>query len=181
MRSFMRSHDRDPVPLKTMVPVNVREGETAELGNRISFVFVDLPCDEPDPIRRLQRVRLEMTERKEAGIPEGGDEVMAALKYLPRPAQHAISRTIASPKTFNLTVSNIPGPAEPMYMLGCELEAAYPVVPIADKHAVSIGMTTVRDRACFGLYAASEMFPDSDELAAAMDTSLDELLEQVTT
>jgi diacylglycerol O-acyltransferase / wax synthase len=181
MRNFMRSHDRDPVPLKTMVPVNVREGETAELGNRISFVFVDLPCDEPDPIRRLQQVRLEMTESKEAGLPEGGDEVMAALKYLPRPAQHAISRTIASPKTFNLTVSNIPGPREPMYMLGCELEAAYPVVPIADKHAVSIGMTTIRDRACFGLYAASEMFPDSDELASAMDASLDELLEQVTT
>jgi diacylglycerol O-acyltransferase / wax synthase len=180
MRSFMRSHGREPVPLKTMVPVNVREGETAELGNRISFVFVNIPCDEPDPIRRLQHVRLEMTERKEAGIPEGGDEVMAAMKYLPRPAQHAISRSIASPKTFNLTVSNIPGPREPMYMLGCELEAAYPVVPIADKHAVSIGMTTIRDRACFGLYAASEMLPDSDELAAAMDSSIDELLEQVT-
>jgi diacylglycerol O-acyltransferase len=180
MRSFMRTHDRDPVPLKTMVPVNVRDGETAELGNRISFVFVDLRCDEPDPIRRLQDVRLEMTERKEAGIPEGGDEVMAAVRYLPRPAQHVITRRIASPKTFNLTVSNIPGPREPMYMLGCELEAAYPVVPIADNYAVSIGMTTIQDRACFGLYAASEMLPDSDQLAAAMDASIDELLEHVT-
>ena len=179
MRSFMRSHDRDPVPLKTMVPVNVRDGEKSELGNRISFVFVDIPCDEPDPIRRLQSVRLEMAERKEAGIPEGGDAVMAAVKYLPRPAQHAITRTIASPKTFNLTVSNIPGPQEPMYMLGCELEAAYPVVPIADKHAVSIGMTTIGDRACFGLYAASEELPDSDQLAAAMNSSIDELLDQV--
>jgi WS/DGAT/MGAT family acyltransferase len=181
MRSFMRHHEREPAPLKTMVPVNVREGETSELGNRISFVFVDLPCDEPDPIRRLQNVRLEMSERKEAGLPEGGDEVMTAVKYLPRPAQHAITRMIASPKTFNLTVSNIPGPRQPMYMLGCEMEAAYPVVPIADKHAVSIGMTTIRDEACFGLYAASEMLPDSDELAAAMDASIDELLEHVTT
>jgi diacylglycerol O-acyltransferase len=180
MRSYMRSHDLEPVPLKTMVPVNVRDGETAEFGNRISFVFVDIPCDEPDPIRRLQHVRLEMTESKEAGIAEGGDEVMAAVKYLPRPAQHAITRRIASPQTFNLTVSNIPGPRPPMYMLGCELEAAYPVVPIADEHAVSIGMTTIGDRACFGLYAASEMLPDSDELAAAMDASIDELLEQVT-
>jgi diacylglycerol O-acyltransferase / wax synthase len=179
IRSFMRSHDREPLPLKTMVPVDVREGETAELGNRISFVFVDLPCDEPDPIRRLQDVRLDMTERKEAGIPEGGDDVMAAVRYLPRAAQHVITRRIASPKTFNLTVSNIPGPRDPMYMLGCELEAAYPVVPIADKYAVSIGMTTIRDRACFGLYAASEMLPDSDELAAAMDASIDELLAQV--
>jgi diacylglycerol O-acyltransferase / wax synthase len=181
MRGFMRSQDRDPVPLKTMVPVNVREGEASEFGNRISFVFVDLPCDEPDPLRRLQNVRREMSERKEAGIPEGGDVVMAAIKYLPRPAQHAITRTIASPKTFNITVSNIPGPRQPMYMRGCELEVAYPVVPIADKHAVSIGMTTVRDRACFGLYAASEMMPDSDKLADAMSASLDELFDHVTT
>jgi hypothetical protein len=68
-----------------------------------------------------------------------------------------------------------------MYMLGCELERAYPVVPIADEHAVSIGMTTIRDQACFGLYAASEMLPDSDSLAQAMDASIDELLEHVTT
>ncbi|HEX3292799.1 MAG TPA: wax ester/triacylglycerol synthase family O-acyltransferase [Solirubrobacterales bacterium] len=180
VRSYMRSHDRDPAPLKTMVPVNVRDGETSELGNRISFVFVDLPCDEPDPVRRLQNVRLGMSERKEAGIPEGGDTAMAAIGYLPRPAQHVISRMIASPKTFNLTVSNIPGPRQQMYMLGCELEAAYPVVPIADEHALSIGMTTIGERACFGLYAASEMLPDSDELAAAMNTSIDELLEQIT-
>ncbi len=180
IRGYMRSHDRDPVPLKTMVPVNVREGDASEFGNRISFVFIDLPCDEPDPIRRLQDIRLEMTERKEAGLPEGGDTVMAAIKYMPRPAQHAISRMIASPKTFNLTVSNIPGPRQRMYMRGCELVAAYPVVPIADKHAVSIGMTTIRDQACFGLYAASEMLPDSDELAEAMSASLDELIEQVT-
>jgi diacylglycerol O-acyltransferase len=181
IRRYMLEHDRDPAPLKTMVPVNVREGDAGEFGNRISFVFVDLPCDEPDPIRRLQDVRLEMTERKEAGIPEGGDEVMAAVKYLPRPAQHVITRRIASPKTFNLTVSNIPGPREPMYMRGCPLEAAYPVVPIADKHAVSIGMTTIGDLCCFGLYAASEMLPDSDQLAEAMNASIDELLEQVTT
>jgi WS/DGAT/MGAT family acyltransferase len=179
IRDYMRGHDRDPAPLKTMVPVNVREGDASEFGNRISFVFIDLPCDEPDPLRRLQNIHLEMTERKEAGLPEGGDAAMAAIKYLPRPAQHVIGRMIASPKTFNLTVSNIPGPREPMFMRGCELEAAYPVVPIADKHAVSIGMTTIRDQACFGLYAASEMLPDSDELAAAMNASLDGLLEQV--
>jgi diacylglycerol O-acyltransferase / wax synthase len=181
MRRFLLERDRDPVPLKTMVPVNVRgENPDTELGNRISFVFVDLPCDEPDPIRRLQDVRLAMSERKESGLPEGGDTVMAMLKYMPRTAQHAVSRMIASPKTFNLTVSNIPGPREPMYMRGCELDAAYPVVPIADKHAVSIGMTTIRDDCCFGLYAASEILPDSDQLAEAIEAEIDQLLEIAT-
>jgi diacylglycerol O-acyltransferase len=180
MRRFLQDRDREPMPLKTMVPVNVREGDANDLGNRISFVFVDLPCDEPDPVRRLQKVRFDMSERKEEGMPEGGDAVMAAIRYIPRAAQHAISRKIASPRTFNITVSNIPGPRDPMYMRGCELEAVYPVVPIADDYAVSIGMTTVRDTACFGLYAASDPLPDSDRLAEAVDHSIDELLELAT-
>jgi hypothetical protein len=65
-----------------------------------------------------------------------------------------------------------------MYMLGCELEEAYPVVPIADEHALSIGMTTVRDNAFFGLYADSEALPDADRLAEEIDASIDELLER---
>jgi diacylglycerol O-acyltransferase len=123
---------------------------------------------------------MEMSEQKEAGVPDGAEAALDAVRFLPRTLQRVASRLIASPRTFNLTVSNIPGPREPMYMLGCGMEAAYPVVPIADEHAVSIGMTTIGDLACFGLYAASEMLPDSDELAAAMDASIDELLDQVT-
>jgi diacylglycerol O-acyltransferase len=181
VRGFLRGRKLDPVPLKTMVPVSVRANEDAdELGNQISFVFVDLPCDEPDPVRRLKDVQLVMSERKETGDPEGANAAMEAVKYVPRRLQHAVSRLIASPRTFNLTVSNIPGPREPMYMLGCELEAAYPVVPIADEHALSIGMTTVKDRACFGLYADREALPDADRLAERVDASVDELLARVT-
>jgi diacylglycerol O-acyltransferase len=181
MRSYLKAQDREPVPLKTMVPVNLRpSGEEGELGNRISFLFVDLPCDEPDPVRRLQNVRFEMNERKETGAPEGANAALEAVRYLPRTMQHVASRLIASPRTFNLTVSNIPGPSEPMYMRGCELRAAYPVVPIADQHALSIGMTTIRDRACFGFYAAREPLPDADRLAEQVDASIDELLDRAT-
>jgi hypothetical protein len=38
-------------------------------------------------------------------------------------------------------------------------------------------MTTVGDRACFGLYADPESMPGGDRLAAAIDSSIDELLE----
>jgi diacylglycerol O-acyltransferase len=118
-----------------------------------------------------------MTRRKEADLPAAADTALEAIKYLPRPARHILSRRIASPSTFNLTVSNIPGPREPMYMRGCELECAYPVVPIADEFAVSIGMTSVRDTACFGIYAASACLPDADRLAESIDASIDELKE----
>jgi hypothetical protein len=116
------------------------------------------------------------SERKRAQEAEGADDIVRSLGFVPAPLQRLVSRFIASPRAFNLTVSNIPGPREPLYMEGSRLAAAYPVVPIADRHALSIGMTTVGDGAHFGLYADPESFPEGDLLATAIDRSIDELL-----
>lgn len=177
VRRLLLRRGETPVRLKTMVPVSVRgDGEAGELGNRISFVFVGLPCDEPDPVRRLAQVKSAMGERKDAGEPEAAQLVLDAIAYAPRTVQRVVSRAAASARAFNLVVSNIPGPPVPLYMLGCKLEEVYPVVPLADEHAVSIGLTTVDDQAFFGVYADREALPDADELASAIAESLDELL-----
>jgi diacylglycerol O-acyltransferase len=175
IRSYLIRIGERPVALKAMVPVNVRD-EKDVLGNHISFVFAELPCDEPDPFGRLHRVHATMTQRKRDGEPEGADLALKAAAHTPAVVQHAVSRVMASPRTFNLVVSNIPGPSEPLYMLGCPLEATYPVVPLADSHALSIGMTTVRDRACFGIYADRELIPDARPLAHDIDAAITELL-----
>jgi WS/DGAT/MGAT family acyltransferase len=176
VRRFFVRRGETPTALKTMVPVSVREGNADELGNRISFVFVELPCDEPDPVRRLERVKESMGERKEGGEPEAAQMLLDAVAYAPRTVQRVVSRAAASARAFNLVVSNIPGPPVPLYMVGCRLEEVYPIVPLADRHAVSIGLTTVDDQAFFGVYADRETLPDADELAAAISESVDELL-----
>jgi diacylglycerol O-acyltransferase / wax synthase len=179
VRSFLQSRGESPTRLKTMVPISVRaEGESGELGNRLSFMFIDLPCDEPDPARRLMDVHLATSKRKEAGGAQGASAVLKSLAYVPRALQGVLSRAAAGPRSFNLVVSNIPGPREPLYLLGCELREAYPVVPLADGHDLSIGMTTVRDRVCFGLYADRMTLPDVDLLARDLDLAIDELLER---
>ena len=176
VRRLFERRGEEPMPLKTMVPVSVRDGEGADdLGNRISFVFIELPCDEPEPDRRLAAVKAAMAERKEAEEPEGAHAVLDAVEYAPRTLQHIVSHATASARAFNLVVSNIPGPPQSLYMLGCELEEVYPVVPLADEHAVSIGFTTVGDQAFFGVYADRESLPDADALAAAIADSVDEL------
>jgi hypothetical protein len=159
-----------------MVPVSVRtEDEQGDFGNRISFMFIELPCDEPDSERRLMRVHEATMQRKDAHEPERADAFLNAAAYLPRLLQKLMSRAVASPRLFNLVVSNIPGPREPMWMHGLELEDSYPIVPLADRHALSIGMTTIKDDACFGLYADRETLPDADRLAWHLDAAVDEL------
>jgi WS/DGAT/MGAT family acyltransferase len=177
VRRLLEQREEPPVRLKAMVPVNVRRPEVdGDSGNQISFMFIDLPCDEPDPIRRLRAIHGDTSDRKGDQEPRWVGGILGAVGYLPQPVRNAVSQVVASPLVFNLTVSNIPGPSEPMYMLGCELEEAYPVVPIADRHALSIGVTTIQDQACFGIYADRELLPDSDLVANAIDESVDELL-----
>ena len=173
---FQARRGRAAEPLKAMVPVSYRPADGgADLGNQISFVFVDLPCDEPDPERRLAHVQHEVGSRKRGGRPEGADRALKVAAYAPRPVRQALSHMVASPRTYNLVVSNIPGPSEPLYMYGCRLEEVYPVVPLSDRHALSIGMTTVGDDAFFGIYADTATVPDADMLAECLDEALDEL------
>jgi diacylglycerol O-acyltransferase len=176
VRSYLRKRGERPTRLKAMVPVSVRDGAATDLGNRISFVYVGLPCDEPSPLRRLDEVRLDMGRRKDAGEHLGAEAALDAVSYAPHPVQHAVSHAVASARAYNLTVSNIPGPRQPMWMAGCPLDEVYPVVPLADRHALSIGFTTVADRGFFGIYADRKIVPDADVLAREVEHSLAELL-----
>src|SRR3954469_12283754 len=164
-----------PRDLKAMVPVNVRAEDAGELGNRITFMFVELPTAVADPLVRLELVADATRSRKESGAPEDADTALKALSYAPRPVQKAAAHALASPRVYNLVVSNIPGPRIPLFMCGCRLHDAYPVVPLSARHALSVGMTTIGDHACFGLYADAATLPDSDALARDLDAALDEL------
>ena len=178
LRAHFISHGERPISLKVMVPVNVRSA-TDVLGNHLSFVFTELPCDQAEPLARLRHVHAGMNRRKRDGVAEGADIALKLASRTPIAVQHAVSRMVASPRTFNLTVSNIPGPSEQLYLRGSPLQSVYPVVPLADGHAVSIGMTTIHDRACFGIYADGEAVADVDTLARNVDDAITELLARV--
>jgi diacylglycerol O-acyltransferase len=175
---YLTERGDEATSLKTMVPVNVRdEGAAGDLGNRISFMFVELPVDELDPLRRLASVHHATAIRKAHDDPQGADRTLQALAYAPTPVQKVAAHLMSSPRTFNLVVSNIPGPRIPLYLRGCRLEESYPVVPLAKDHALSIGMTTIGDDACFGFYVDRKTLPDADELPGHVNRAIDELLE----
>jgi diacylglycerol O-acyltransferase len=176
VRRHLERHGEAPARLKAMVPVNVRAGGAAgEFGNRISFIFLELPCDEPGPELRLRDISQATKRAKASGEPAGATTVLDLAAAAPSAVQRAMSRLVASPRTFNVVVSNIPGPREPLWMLGCRLRETYPVVPLADRHALSIGFTTVAGGAFFGIYADRDAAPDAELLKDDIDDALDEL------
>ena len=161
--------------IKAMVPVSV-EAPSERWGNRIAFLFLELPTAEADPVWRLREIHVAMRDRKREREPEAVDAIFSAVSYAPRAVRRVASRLLASPRLSNLTVSNIPGPQVPLYLMGCEAKRAYPVVPLTDGHGISIGMTTIQDQACFGIYAQAELAKDAQRLARGIDAEIDALL-----
>jgi WS/DGAT/MGAT family acyltransferase len=173
LRELARLRGEAPRPLKAMVPVDVRaDGQRERLGNRITFAFVRLPVATRSRAGRLAQVRHETAGFKDSGRPAGTAAVLGALGLLPDPMKDRAARLASSRRVFNLTVSNIPGPRFPVYMLGAELSEAYPVVPIAAEHSLSIGMFSYRDHMCFGLYADPEALPEVHELPGLLDREI---------
>ncbi len=175
IRELALEHGEPTSGLRAMVPVSVRT-EEERWGNRISFLYVGLPSDEPDAVARLHRTHATMRARKDAGEPESADAAMGFFGGAPGVVRRFVSRALASPRLSNVTISNIPGPTAPLYLMGCPVQRAYPIVPLTPGHGISIGMTTVNRQACFGIYAQAGLATDADHLARGVDAAIDELV-----
>jgi WS/DGAT/MGAT family acyltransferase len=152
--------------LRVMVPVSVRAGDDGPLGNRVAPAFVDLPVGAMSAKRRLVLVR------------EGAvsvDTIIGLGAYAPGGLLSAAARAASRGPWFNLVVSNIPGPQQPMYLAGARLVASYPSMPLGQNSALSIACTSVGGTMAFGLTGDWDGMPDIDALALALDESLAEL------
>jgi hypothetical protein len=76
---------------------------------------------------------------------------------------------------FNVVISNVPGPREPLYCAGAELKTYYPVSAVAEGQGLNITVQSYRDHLDFGLIACRELVPDLWDLAALFPEALEEL------
>ena len=116
LRRLALRRGEEPKDLRVMVPVSVRSSEEAgtAAGNRITFAFLDLPVSEPDAFRRLLAIRAQTLALKDSGRIEGSDLLLRSVALLPEPVKEKAARLAASPRMYNLTVSNVPGPRVPL-------------------------------------------------------------------
>jgi diacylglycerol O-acyltransferase len=173
-RALKRRGDR-PQAVKALVPVNTRTGEPGDLGNDISFVTVDLPVRETDPLTVLRTVRDKTRACKRSGEGRPLRALAQAADLLPTPGRRLVTRAAARVAAFNLVVSNVPGPPDHLTLLGRRLEAMHPAVPFLHGHALSIGVLSYAGRLHAGIYADAEVLPDAIDVARDLEQALDAL------
>jgi WS/DGAT/MGAT family acyltransferase len=176
LRRYAALTETDPEPLRAMVPVSVRAAADAPAeGNRITFAFVDLPLEEADPSRRLAIVCERTRELKRSGRIAGSDALLRSMVQLPGFLKERAARLAASPRMYNLAVSNVPGPRVPLYAAGALVDSIHPVIPTSDGHAIAIGVLTYRDSLHFAAYVDPDALPDAAELGPLFCNAVAEL------
>jgi hypothetical protein len=159
-----------------MVPVSVREAsEAIALGNRVTSLFVELPVAEPSPRERYRRT-IEATKVLKESRQAAGTEALLDIAGLAPPVLHAaIARLSYTPRLFNVTITNVPGPQTTLYALGAPLRHIFPLVPIFSHHAVGIAVASYGGEVVFGINADRDRVPDLGVLGEGIVDSLAEL------
>lgn len=163
--------------VRTLVPMSVSaESEATSL---VDAFLLDLPVGEPDPVIRLQRIAFDSSRYGEESRPVGAKAMVGLVGFAP-PTLHTLGARVGaslSERAYTLTVTNVPGPQSALYAGGARMLAAYPIIPLASRHALSIGMTSYDGGVFLGLNADRDAMPDLDVLAQSLRESLAELLE----
>jgi diacylglycerol O-acyltransferase / wax synthase len=183
LRTYLMRHDGLPDrPLRAMVPVSIRTGdETDPWTNRVSALVAELPTDGPDPLQRVARCRAAMQAAKRQFELVPAEALVDITQYsspvLATAAMRLSSRLGVTQRVasipFNLTISNVPGPRQPLYMAGAQLQHQFPVSIVTDGQGLNITVVSYLDRLDFGLIADRELIPDLWDLA-------DDLINEIT-
>jgi WS/DGAT/MGAT family acyltransferase len=170
-------------PLIAMVPVSVRSADQKqEFTNRVTMVLAELATDEEDAVARLRRVSAAMhaAKRMQQAVPANllQDWTQVTTPALAAQAARIVARTRVMDRLnppFNVVISNVPGPREPLYCAGAEMKTYYPVSAVADGQGLNITVQSYRDHLDFGLIACRELVPDIWRFKDLFGEALEEL------
>jgi WS/DGAT/MGAT family acyltransferase len=181
LRAYLDELDALPdEPLIAMVPVSLRSAEEARAaGNAVGMILCELATDEADPARRLERIVASTTAAKERMQALGATQnmVLAGLSVAPRfLASSLLGDSDPLRPAFNVTISNVPGPRNPLYWNGAQLQGVYPLSIPLEGQALNITVTSYVEHLEFGLIGCRQRMPHLQRLLGHLEASLDELV-----
>jgi WS/DGAT/MGAT family acyltransferase len=172
-----RGVEVDELDFRAMIPVSIRSAqEQGELGNRITMWLLDLPIGEKSAAKRMRAVSAETLHLKDTDQALGAAMLTQGASWTPSTLLGVAARVAASAaRPFNLTVTNVPGPQIPLFMLGARMTANYPVVPLWVNHGLSLALFSYDGRVAWCLFSDWDIVPDLDVVGRRFEEALAEL------
>ena len=180
LREWLRGRGirTEGLELRAQVPVSIRASdEHGQLGNRLAVMRAPLPVYIADPVRRLEAVSQAMKGLKQSKQALGAEVISRFNDFAPPTLLAQAARINFSTRLFNLTVTNVPGPQVPLYVLGRELEDIFPIGFLPPNQALFVAIMSYNGGMNFGLLADYDSIDDVDVIASGIETAIAELVD----
>lgn len=178
LRHYLLEFDALPDKALTAgIPVSVRPADDQETGNAISFIIASLATDIADPEQRLKTISASTKRAKDCLKRMSADAISQYTIALLAPYVGSLVTGMAGRirPPFNVTISNVPGPAEDLYIRGARMEAFYPTSLVTHGQALNITCHGYADTLGFGFIGCRDTLPHMQKLAVYTGEALDEL------
>ncbi len=182
MRSWLAKHDSlftatlNTGRFRALVPVSLEAPgpDPDGLGGRVNAYLIDLPINEYDPADRLHMIVNQMSVLDPSNEFMGAGAIVQIAGFGPA-TMHALGARVASTlarRTYDLTVTNVPGPQHALYASGSEMIATYPSIPLVPGQTLSVGLTSYNGTLHIGLMSDRDAVSDLSVLAAGFSDSV---------
>ena len=173
LREYLISQQALPKkPLIAMVPASIRDDDSA-VSNRITMILANLATHKEDPLERLNLIRRSVQNAKQRFKRMTASEILNYSAFVYGPAGlNILSGAMPKRQAFNIVISNVPGPTEPLYWNGAKLDALYPVSIVLDGQALNITMTSYLDKLEVGLTGCRHALPKMQTLLTHLEDEI---------
>ncbi len=181
LRAYLE--EKDDLPGKSLVamaPISVRaKNQRGSGGNQVSAMLVGLATDQQDPIRRLHQIHANASSSKAYS---GALPAHKLIELIPTQtaalAARLYSRTSLGDGRrpfFNLVITNVPGPQQPLYLGGARVLGSYGTAPLIDGLGLILVIFSYAGRLSIGITSCASIVPDPERLGLMLERSLEEL------
>jgi diacylglycerol O-acyltransferase / wax synthase len=180
-RNILVERGEPPLPdsLRTLVPVSMRSVDAFDkTDNRVSVMLPYLPVEEQNPVQRLRIIHSRLDRTKSHGQRQAGHAFLSIANRIPFPlTAWAVGLLTRLPQRGVATLAtNVPGPRQPLQIMGQPVLSVFPVPPIAMQLRTGVAMLSYAENLFFGILADYDAVADIDALARGIEDAVARLV-----
>jgi len=181
LRRYLVLQDELPQgSLLAAAPITLRN--SAQGDDSFSWVRVSLHTNERDALRRLKAIRATTSSSTVKAKATRAHGLCDAASHAPALAIAATSKMMRAASArlgdwtplANCSITHLPGPAAPLYLLGAQLTYLSAIMPIADGMGLVFSVTSYNDMLVISFTGCDEQLPDPEVFAQCLRDSFQE-------
>lgn len=168
IKTYLDTHGSEQGSLRALVPVYVpKHAQGAEMGNHFGLVFLQMPIGPASLEGRIVEAKRAMDDLKRAPDALVAMTVLGAMGL----ASEGIERIGINifTKKASMLLTNVPGPAEALHLLGRRLSSVLVWAPVSGDVALGVSMMSYAGSMRMGVSADARVVADPRSIVTAFE------------